>query len=130
MPCGNSNWGWRNQLGGEGMGTFDMYEGGGLNCENLSKKIGNITISCANVGGGAQVTLFRPQQSLLPATAALDQHFYVGCAAWLTTSNTKERSPTCSPPRYAQLQQLTNPHYVRQTLTGCSDAYSHAVQST
>lgn len=104
MPCGNSNWGWRNQLGGEGIGTFDMYEGGGNDCGNLNKKVGNLTISCANSNGAALVTLFKPQQSLVPATSGLDQHFYVGCAFWLTTSNTKERSPTCSPPRYAKPQ--------------------------
>jgi hypothetical protein len=109
MPCGNSNWGWRNQLGGDGLGTFDMYEGGGNNCLNLNKKIGNFTISCTSVAGGAQVALFTPQQSLVPATASLDQHFYVGCAAWLTAGNTKERSPTCSPPRYAKLQPVSRP---------------------
>jgi hypothetical protein len=143
--CGtSSNWGWRNEFGGEGTGKFEIYAGGsasGVGCTNRKKMVGTITLSCANEGSDARVLAYQPDQKLFNSGSAwdlsmLEHHLYVGCKDWadLKASTTDEtgklvftstpsplRSPLCNPPSY---------NAPKSSLSTATDAYTSVTGGT
>lgn len=72
--------GWQNRLTGEGSGSvFDIFVGAGKADCTKGGDVGNMTVSCTNVSGSANVTFSNFVQQaagdVLPSS-----HFYVGCS--------------------------------------------------
>jgi hypothetical protein len=102
-PDCSNRWGWRNQFSGPGTQEAVLIAGAAGGCKNTNKVVGRMSVKCTDDGTtDSRVILGLPDNfGITPR----DNHFYVGCKAWLSPTlketKTVKRSPGCQPPSFS-----------------------------
>jgi hypothetical protein len=99
-PDCSNRWGWRNEFSVAGTQEAVLIAGAADGCKNTNKVVGRMSVKCTDEGTtDSRVILGLPDNfGITPK----DNHFYVGCKAWLSIQESKsvKKSPGCQPPSF------------------------------
>jgi hypothetical protein len=105
-PDCSNRWGWRNEFSKAGTQTAAIIAGAAIGCKNINKVVGQMPVMCTDEGSNSRVILGVPDNFGIKPD---DNHFYVGCKAWLAPSIPEKAEVTRLPATFLPRPQ-GNPH--------------------